>query len=232
MIKHNNKGAASVLVIVMMLVLVIFGLAMVTTALAQYRLSQNHESFLADYYALETQAQKQINHMDQLFYQSEMDSLEFIKALVSLEITYTGPLSDFEIYGDAYEQLEGTPSKSRFLLEVFPVIYKDHVVHYLEIYSLSQERISYTVVPKITGLDQIVVDFMVISEDEQYQKFMAVQLEVVYPMYALAFEEDAVAFNKEASLNHRFLVNQYEQGQISFEYEESIKFSDPFEKPK
>jgi hypothetical protein len=64
----------------MMLVLVVFGLAMVTTALAQARLSKSHEQWLTDYYDLEQIVQGEIYSVDQLLYQTEMELLNYMKA--------------------------------------------------------------------------------------------------------------------------------------------------------
>lgn len=52
----RKKGATSILVIVLMVVLIVLGLAILTTSLSGVRLAQKKQNWLQSYYGLETQA--------------------------------------------------------------------------------------------------------------------------------------------------------------------------------
>lgn len=52
----KRKGATSILVIVLMVVLIVLGLAILTTSLSGVRLAQKKQNWLQSYYGLETQA--------------------------------------------------------------------------------------------------------------------------------------------------------------------------------
>lgn len=55
MINHRKRGATSILVIIMMVVLLVLGLAILTTSLSGVRLAQKKQDWLQSYYKLEEQ---------------------------------------------------------------------------------------------------------------------------------------------------------------------------------
>ena len=62
---RSKKGASSVLVILMLVVLVVFGVAALTTALSSVRLGQKVSEFNAKYYAAEALANEVYARIDQ-----------------------------------------------------------------------------------------------------------------------------------------------------------------------
>lgn len=62
----DNQGASSILVIVMMVVLLVFGLAVLTTSLSNVRLGNRKKAWLADYYTLEGEAMATIADYDHI----------------------------------------------------------------------------------------------------------------------------------------------------------------------
>lgn len=62
----DNQGASSILVIVMMVVLLVFGLAVLTTSLSNVRLGNRKKAWLADYYTLEGEAMAAIADYDHI----------------------------------------------------------------------------------------------------------------------------------------------------------------------
>lgn len=62
----NQRGSTSVLVIIMMIVLLVFGLAILTTSLSNVRLADKKINWLKDYYLLEADAAQALAELDQL----------------------------------------------------------------------------------------------------------------------------------------------------------------------
>lgn len=61
----NNKGSTSILIIMLMVVLMIFGLTILTTTLSNENLSLKKQSWLVSYYELEVLAADQLAAIDQ-----------------------------------------------------------------------------------------------------------------------------------------------------------------------
>lgn len=53
---NNNRGATSVLIMVMMIILMIFGLAALTTSVASKKLAEKNAGWMKEYYALQGEA--------------------------------------------------------------------------------------------------------------------------------------------------------------------------------
>ncbi|RRD96073.1 hypothetical protein EII17_00770 [Clostridiales bacterium COT073_COT-073] len=60
----NNRGATSVLIMIMMIILMIFGLAALTTSVASKKLAQKNASWLKEYYALNGEAIKAYAYLE------------------------------------------------------------------------------------------------------------------------------------------------------------------------
>ncbi len=54
---QNNRGATSVLIMIMMIILMVFGVAALTTSVASRKLAQKNAGWLKDYYALQGEAE-------------------------------------------------------------------------------------------------------------------------------------------------------------------------------
>lgn len=63
--KLNKNGATSVLIIMLMVVLMVFGLTILTTTLSNDKLSSKKLAWLTDYYALEADAAIKLADMDE-----------------------------------------------------------------------------------------------------------------------------------------------------------------------
>ncbi len=68
---NREKGASSVLVIIVLVVLIILGLAIMTTSLANKRLSEKKSTWLSKYYELDGRAQEKISEIDEIINQSK-----------------------------------------------------------------------------------------------------------------------------------------------------------------
>lgn len=61
----NNKGATSVLIILLMVVLMVFGLTILTTTLSNQSLSEKKQLWLTEYYDLESDVAVELATIDQ-----------------------------------------------------------------------------------------------------------------------------------------------------------------------
>lgn len=99
---RNKKGATSVLIILLMVVLMVFGLTILTTTLSNKNLSEKKQVWLNDYYQLESDVALSLAEID--FKMAEM------KASVStndaLEILYNEQYTLYEFDGDYYYDFE------------------------------------------------------------------------------------------------------------------------------
>ncbi len=100
----NSQGSTSVLIVVMMIALLAFGMAAVTTAAAGYRLSRNTATFSQTYYDLEGQAQEMMFDLLDVAIRSGEASGPFVDILYAVLVAYSREHDGFEIlekYPDA-----------------------------------------------------------------------------------------------------------------------------------
>jgi Tfp pilus assembly protein PilX len=104
----NQKGASSVLVMLVMLVLVVFGVAALTTALASLRLGQKAADWSDAYYRAEGEAARHWAQIDAAVSRADEDALPFRQALdeelAALDIGATlsedGDAITYEVWDD------------------------------------------------------------------------------------------------------------------------------------
>lgn len=71
----NKRGATSVLIIMLMVVLMVFGLTILTTALSNKTLSEKKQTWLMDYYLLEGKAAEKLAEIDLLLQRLKEDAV-------------------------------------------------------------------------------------------------------------------------------------------------------------
>lgn len=228
----NESGAASVLVVVMMLVLVVFGLAMITTSLAQFRLSQNHEKFIDDHYDLESMVQDKIYNIDQILYEAEVSTVTYFSNMEIADETYEGLVMNHFDYNDEFiYTYETDDEKTEYINEIFTGVYEEVFTDSLYALADSDETISveYIETDELSGMT--VVRISIASEGATYQKYLNVTLELMMPEYTLDYKAEKINAVKSFETN-RYTMTKYQQEQIAFDYDEGIKFQNPFEKPE
>lgn len=228
----NESGAASVLVVVMMLVLVVFGLAMITTSLAQYRLSQNHEKFIDDHYDLESMVQEKIYTIDQLLYDAEVSTVTYFSDMNIADEAYEGPVMNHFDYNDEFIYTYETDSeRTDYINEIFQMVYEETFTDNLYALADSDETVSVEYVETDDMTGKTLVRISIASEGATYQKYLNVTLELTAPNYQLDYKADEIIAVKSFDVE-RYTVTKYQQEQIAFDYDEGIKFQNPFEKPE
>ncbi len=103
----SNKGASSILVVLLLVVLVVFGIAALTTALSSLRLGQKNADWNTAYYATEAQAQACYATIDSAVHnafdsgeksieQSIVSRLDLLDFMTSTEVSDQTMLISFE----------------------------------------------------------------------------------------------------------------------------------------
>jgi hypothetical protein len=95
----DKKGATSVLIILLMVVLMVFGLTILTTTLSNKSLSDKKQAWLDEYYDLEGQVALELASVDSQLDQLKLDAKANGQ---SLEITYNDNL-ELIPYNDGYK---------------------------------------------------------------------------------------------------------------------------------
>ncbi len=94
----NQRGASSILVIILMVVLLVFGLAVLTTTLSNVRLGESKRAWLQDYYTLEALGEEQIAFYDTLLLEAALEARDRVSHVTTAE-------SDSQFYKMAYTNI-------------------------------------------------------------------------------------------------------------------------------
>ncbi len=101
-ILSSKKGASSIMVMLMLIVLVVFGVAALTTALSNIRLGQKVQSWNAKYYAAEAEASERYAKIDKAVAQSFLEGPDIAGSIKEYVRGLAFDVS-VEMLGDAYE---------------------------------------------------------------------------------------------------------------------------------
>ncbi len=207
----NEKGASSVLVIIMMVVLLVFGLAVLTTSLSNVRLSDRKKAWLEDYYTLEADVETTIANYDGLLKEAEFMALAYI---------------DTNDYEEDY-MIDG-PLEGPLRQQVFAIAYHDYVVEFISNAIAGDENATFYVMD--IDMDDILsgelikpmeLTFDVASKLGDYPKHIQVSMAIN--------GANPLNINEDMSLINRYSLVRYKQWQDAFEYDDSIDFDDPFD---
>lgn len=206
----NEDGSSSILVIILMVVLMVFGLAVLTTSLSNLRLSEKKRSWLADYYKVEGLAEKEIALIDHLLSESEDKALKVMED---------------GSYVDDY-MLDGPVSGSQWE-SIYAVVYHDIMTETILDYIAGNQESSLAIgnydIDAILSGNAIPVsrlDFDTAIQGEAYPKHISVTLALHNPT--------TTGLDGDNRLMKRFGIERFEQWQAPFEYDEGIDFDDPF----
>ncbi len=207
----DTRGASSILVIVMMVVLLVFGLAVLTTSLSNVRLGERKRAWLTEYYALEGVSESEMSKIDGLLLQAEASARAYIET---------------DDYMDDY-MIDG-PLSTSLKQQIFALAYNDTMGELISDSIAGQEDASlYLATPDIeaitngASIDASRLNFSVALPKSNYDKHLQLTMEL------LAANPDNVT--EDFRLINRYLVIRHTQQQQAFEYDESIDFDDPFE---
>lgn len=206
----NEKGSSSILVIILMVVLMVFGLAVLTTSLSNMRLSQKKHAWLNDYYLTEAKAETSIATIDHLLLSTEAEALAYITE----ELYMDDYMIDMPLMGD---------EKTRMLGLIYHDMMIEALLEHIDGDSSASLIVNdYDVDAIISGIDVIKSEltYDISLEGEAYPKHITITLEF------LSHSPDTTTDNQ---LTTRYNIANYFEWQEPFEYEEGVEFDDPFE---
>ena len=207
----DTRGASSILVIIMMVVLLVFGLAVLTTSLSNVRLSERKRAWLTEYYALEGAAVTEIAQIDGLLLQAEASARAYINTDDYMDdYMIDGPLTGLlkqQVFSMAYNDTLGTLISGAIAGQEDAVLHlatpeADDVMSGQEIEASS-------------------LKFSVALPQSNYKKHLQLT------MALLAATPDNLT--DDYHLITRYQVLHHTQQQEAFTYDEGIDFDDPFE---
>jgi flagellar basal body-associated protein FliL len=141
----NKKGSTSVLIILLMVVLMVFGLTILTTTLSNKSLSEKKRAWVKDYYDLETQVAVQLADLDK-----EMMSLKekAAKEEIKLVNLYMNIMSLETIDDEYYTEFIVSEEKGDYLKHIAVKLQlnmdlKSHVNYKIVKYSETQDLFEY-----------------------------------------------------------------------------------------
>lgn len=207
----DERGSSSILVIILMVVLLVFGLAVLTTSLSNLRLSEKKRNWLDDYYSVEAKAWYRIAVVDQLLIESAEEANSMVRSGDYMDIYMLDEATNLdELYG------------------VFAYVYQDiaqtTLRNYIESDPTSVLMMSYDNAIKVNGGYEIpttTLTFNVASDESDYPKHIEVTLDILIPTESNT-EENLVMMK-------RYDIKGFVEWQPPFEYDSGIDFGDPFE---
>lgn len=213
-----QKGASSVLIILMMLVLVVFGLATLTTSLATLRLTKKSTDWTTEYYLLEAKAEELIYEVDSVLYDAEKKAVEYLEIAAYLD--KTGKLFADEIQSNIsvrYNNYLSDKMKEKYLEKVFQAVYYKSVVEGLRgKYPEAEIVYSGSYIRQILEDEKFdgIVFFVTLDESkEEFSKHIDVKIR----LNATWFE----------SGRERYEILEWREWQKAFEYSDGVKWTNP-----
>ena len=202
---RKSRGAASIIVIFMIMVLFVFGMLSLTTALANSRLSVKSASWVKEYYQVERLAEQLIMEVDACLETAELRAREFV-------VKQGSDFEGFKSYEDemhrffyyfACEELERLPQE-----------YVDEV-------DLDKARYADRSIPVEEILTPLV--YLEISVPGVNKHILAA-VQAVYPEYRIAANANPVNGSRVNPDEPRFEIIEWREWQKPFDYNQPLDF--------
>jgi len=225
----GKKGASSVLVILMMVVLALFGLSALTASLASVRLTEKSGEWSEEFYILEAKAEKMTAGIDSILHEAELKAVEYMKD--SMFLYESGTILDEGLQKlVSLNVTEYLPKAARedYLTRVMEAVYIAHAIKGLEL-AFEDMGIEYP-----AGLERHIIEDEAVSgifmmfdvSEEEGTKNISVGIEVKFPGYLLEYDEGTVSGTRITGTG-RYNVVEWREWQESFEYGEDIQYAEP-----
>jgi len=210
---HNkyDEGSSSILVILLMVVMMVFGLAVLTTSLSNIRLAEKKQDWLHDYYNLEGLVEEKIGELDQILLGVQEASIDYL-------INDTYLLND---RGDSDLELLTDQQLFSFIYMELLQARLSHAIKgdkslalYMANYDFGDIRNGYVLKPSY-------IEFDTRHLEGDYPKHITVTLALLPP------NPDNIGENYH--LLNRYDITSYYQWQDAFEYDDAFEFEDLFD---
>ncbi|MBN1624609.1 MAG: hypothetical protein JXN10_09025 [Clostridia bacterium] len=227
----NKKGASSVLVILMMVVLTLFGLSALTASLATVRLTEKAGAWTKEFYLLEAQAEMSVAQLDSILYDAEVKAVEYMQKKEFLEIEGTVLPDDLQklVYLNMTELLPKA-ARSIYLERVMEAVYILHAVTLIEtrLPDASLEYLSdiFRHIIEDEAVAGVLFNLTVSEENEGTKKNIDIGIEIEFPGYSLELSGNEVS-GIRFSGGSRYNIVEWREWQEAFGYSEDIQYADP-----
>ncbi|MBC7959187.1 MAG: hypothetical protein H7X94_04895 [Vallitaleaceae bacterium] len=229
----DQKGATSIFVMIFMVVLLVFGLAALTTSLASLKLADKNHNWSKEYYALEANAEVTVAAIDGILYAAEVTAREYV--LTKQYLNSSGTFLENENQSDILKQWQlknQVMDQEAFLEQLLQFVYVNRAYNALKDYVQMDETLTFKEW-EVSDLSTFEINFSVKEEKSAYPKILDASLSILLPNYDLNLGEDgAISGFRMAEPLKRYQITQWKEWQSAFEYADDINFENPeFEDP-
>lgn len=227
----DDSGATSILVIIFMIVLLVFGMAALTTSLASYKLANKNVDYIYGYYQVEGLANQQMLVLDRFVSQAETNAVQSLKQLQLNAQDVSLPEPVMAVIRENYPELTQIPSAD--LSNIFNAFY----LYYLEskvlelaqtdgTWGLSIEKNYINAILKSESQTYMAEIQYQVQTEEKIPKLLTVGLEVPTPELTLQLEGDIQVPSVINNL-YAYKIIRWQESQDAFKYSEGTEFEDP-----
>ena len=234
---RDNRGATSVLVVFMMIIMVVFATLAFTTAYANYRLAQKAVHGTVENYALDNLAAQMEMKVDSALANAEIKAQNAIRTgatsgqlegltfeqseKVRARFMATGSLSPEALLPDLMARLFLQYAAQE--LETFAAGYGGVYVEYKEPYADGD----FFAFDKgaLTG-EELSIHIALTTGSEQGDKQLDIEIGILPIRYTLSQSGGAVSGGRAEDFAGRYQVLAWKQWQVPFEYDDGLEFGD------
>jgi hypothetical protein len=227
----NKKGASSVLVILMMVVLTLFGLSALTASLATVRLTEKAGVWTEEFYLLEAQAEEMVSQLDKVLYDAETKAVAYMQKKSFLMESGTVLPDDLQklVYLNMTEYLP-KGAKSSYLERVMEAVYILHAVTDIEIY-LPDVKLEYLNdifrhIIEDEATSGVLLSMIASEEREGTVKNIDIGIEIEFPGYLISLSGNDASGTRFAG-GSRYNIVEWREWQEAFGFSEDIQYGDP-----
>lgn len=209
-IVRDEQGSSSILVIILMVVLMVFGLAVLTTSLSNLRLAEKKRDWLQGYYDVEAHVETRLALIDQLLLEAEAAAMNYMDSGMHIDdYMLDEPLNADE--SDLVYQVVYMDMANEMILE--------HIAGDTDA-TLTVNSVDMDELFMGGSLEASILEFDTTLSDTEYPKHITVTLAIEPPMPETT--------DGDGRLFRRFSISKYLEWQEPFEYEDGFDFDDPF----
>jgi len=230
----DNKGASSVLIILMMIVLIVFGLAALTTSMAAMRLTDKSADWTGEYYALEKEAGEFLLEMDGILYNAESEAISYIEEALYLNNEQTlFPDNIQDMIYNSYNYTIPESAKAEYLSRVMEAAFYETAVNVL-LEEYPRARYSYSggflrQILEDEGLVEVIFSITISEKETEFAKNLDITVRLTAPKYYIELTDSKVLGERADNPIKRYKITAWKEWQEYFDYSEKIEFTDTFD---
>ncbi|MBN2559057.1 MAG: hypothetical protein JXB33_09920 [Clostridia bacterium] len=231
-VRFNEKGASSVLVMLVMIVLVVFGLAALTASLSVLRLGEKAYGWTREYYQLDAMAEEMIYEIDKVLSAAEETAARYIEEKDYMDLKNGFLPEDIResIYSNYIYYLP-EQARGEYLSRVFKAVFYKEAVEALED-RLAGIRVVYNggyfgQVIENENFTGIWIEFDVSEDEGEFAKHIEVGLKIIAPEYKIVIEGGTPSGERVDMNAARYEITGWREWQNIFDYSRNLDFAEP-----